>query len=167
MAKWLSEITKDPYEAKHLPRFDFEFVDNETAIRFRVTANEEVPVIEKEEKKNTEKENTKETDSSKTTKTTPKKKPKMEKKVYYLEYKLGGNGLKIINNEKEDKKSKPWANVSPDSTIVLFSKNYNLYWMDKENFKKALEDEKTQLSLNINGQKTVKSILVTVVILAT
>ena len=142
MAKWLSEITKDPYEAKHLPRFDFEFVDNETAIRFRVTANEEVPVIEKEEKKNTEKENTKETDSSKTTKTTPKKKPKMEKKVYYLEYKLGGNGLKIINNEKEDKKSKPWANVSPDSTIVLFSKNYNLYWMDKENFKKALEDEK-------------------------
>ena len=37
MAKWLTEITKDPYDAKHLPRFNFEFVKNETAIRFRVT----------------------------------------------------------------------------------------------------------------------------------
>ena len=26
----------------------------------------------------------------------------MEKKVYHLEYRLGGNGLTIIDNEKED-----------------------------------------------------------------
>jgi dipeptidyl aminopeptidase/acylaminoacyl peptidase len=136
MAKWLSEITKDPYVAKHLPRFNFEFVKNETAIRFRVTSNEEVEVKEEEKKKDTT-----QTDSTKAKKA-KKKKPKMEKKVYYLEYTLGGNGLTIINNEKEDRKYKRWANVSPDSTIVLFSRNHNLYWMDKENFKKALEDEK-------------------------
>ena len=35
-----------------------------------------------------------------------------------------------------------WANVAPDSSIVLFSKHHNLYWMDKENFLKAVEDEK-------------------------
>ena len=34
-----------------------------------------------------------------------------------------------------------WANVAPDSSIVLFSKHHNLYWMDKENFLKAVEDE--------------------------
>ena len=28
MAKWLSEITKDPYDAQHLPKFDFKFVKN-------------------------------------------------------------------------------------------------------------------------------------------
>ena len=33
MAKWLTEITKDPYDAQHLPRFNFKFVKNETAIR--------------------------------------------------------------------------------------------------------------------------------------
>ena len=37
---------------------------------------------------------------------------------------------------------KTWANIAPDSSIVLFSKNYNLYWMDKENFLKAVKDEK-------------------------
>ena len=127
MAKWLSEITKDPYEAKHLPRFNFEFVKSNTAIRFRVTSNEEVEA--KEKKKDT-------------AKAKKKKKPKMEKKVYHLEYRLGGNGLTIIDNEKEDEKRMRWANVAPDSSIVLFSKHHNLYWMDKENFLKAVEDEK-------------------------
>ena len=32
MAAWLTEITKDPYDAKHLPRFNFKFVKNETAM---------------------------------------------------------------------------------------------------------------------------------------
>ncbi len=44
MAAWLTEITKDPYDGQHLPKFDFEFVNNERAIRFRVTSSELVPV---------------------------------------------------------------------------------------------------------------------------
>ncbi|TJY36948.1 S9 family peptidase [Pontimicrobium aquaticum] len=133
MAKWLTEITKDPYDAQHLPRFNFEFVKNDTAIRFRVTSTEEV------EAKDEKKDNEKKADSTKAKK---KKKPKMEKKVYYLEYRLGGNGLTIIDNSKDDEKRIRWANVAPDSSIVLFSKKHNLYWMDKENFLKAVEDEK-------------------------
>lgn len=130
MAKWLSEITKDPYEAKHLPRFSFKFVKNETAIRFRVTSNEMVPVKEKE-------------DDKKSKKKKSAKKPKMEKKVYHLEYRLGGNGLTIVDNEKKEKEPwKSWANVAPDSSIVLYAKNHNLYWMDKANFLKATKDEK-------------------------
>jgi len=137
MAKWLTEITKDPYDAQHLPKFDFEFVKNETAIRFRVTSTEEVEAKEdeKDEKDDTEQ------DSTKAKKAT-KKKPKMEKKVYFLEYRLGGNGLTIIDNSKDDEKRIRWANVAPDSSIVLFSKKHNLYWMDKENFLKAVENEK-------------------------
>ena len=135
MARWLTQITKDPYDSKHLPRFDFKFVKNETAIRFRVTATDKIEV------KDDKKDDTKKDSTS--TKKAKKKKPKMEKKVYYLEYRLGSNSLTIINNKKEeDKKWEKWANVSPDSTIVLFSKNYNLYWMDKSNLLKAVKDEK-------------------------
>nr|WP_262894888.1 S9 family peptidase [Snuella sedimenti] len=135
MAKWLTEITKDPYTAKHLPRFDFEFVNNETAIRFRVTSTEEVEIA-KEEKEDTQKDST-------STKKEKKEKPKMEKKEYYLQYKLGSNSLTVLNNKKEPKKEwEKWANVAPDSTIVLFSKNYNLFWMDKANFLKAVKDPK-------------------------
>ena len=133
MAKWLTEITKDPYDAKHLPRLLFKFNKAENAIRFRVTSTEEVEVEEKEEVK-------KDTISTKKAK---KKKPKMEKKTYYLEYKLGGNGLTIIDTKKVEKKPwEKWANVSPDSTIVLYGKNHNIYWMDKINFKKFIKNEK-------------------------
>ena len=51
MAKWLTEITKDPYDAQHLPKFSFKFVKNETAIQFRVTATEEVEAEEEDEEK--------------------------------------------------------------------------------------------------------------------
>jgi len=142
MAKWLTEITKDPYDAIHLPKFDFKFVKNETAIRFRITSTEEVEAVEedvKSEKKNEEEEIEKDSTIVKKDK---KKKPKMEKKVYHLEYKLGDNKLTIIDNKKEDEKLKRWPNIAPDSSIVLFSKNYNLFWMDKENFLKAVKNEK-------------------------
>lgn len=135
MAKWLTEITKDPYDAQHLPRFRFKFNKAENAIRFRVTSTEEVEVVD-EKKKEVKKDST-------SKKKAKKRKPKMEKKTYYLEYRLGSNGLTIINTKKEDKKPwRRWANVAPDSSIVLYSKNYNLYWMDKMNFKKFIKDEK-------------------------
>merc|ERR1712000_203295 len=70
MAQWLTEITKDPYDAKHLPRFDFEFVKNETAIRFYVTSTEKV---EEQEEEDVDDEKV-DTDST-TTKEKKKKKP--------------------------------------------------------------------------------------------
>ena len=42
MASWLTEITKDPYDGKHLPKFDFKFVNNEKAIQFRLESNDSV-----------------------------------------------------------------------------------------------------------------------------
>jgi dipeptidyl-peptidase-4 len=137
MAKWLTEITKDPYDAKHLPRFSFKFNKAENAIRFRVTSTEEVEVLEKD-KKETKEETEKDSTASKKA-----KKPKMEKKTYHLEYTLGGTGLKIIDTKKQEKKPwEKWANIAPDSSIVLFGKNHNMYWMDKINFKKFIKDEK-------------------------
>ena len=134
MAKWLSEITKDPYEAKHLPRFSFTFTKDEKAIRFRITANEMVEAKEEDKK---------ETKDKKVDKKKKKSKPKMEKKIYHLEYRLGSNGLTILDNDKKKKEPwKTWANVSPDSSIVLYSKNHNLFWMDKANFHKAIKDDK-------------------------
>ncbi len=145
MAQWLTEITKDPYDAKHLPRFDFKFVKNQTAIRFYVTSTEKV---EEEKEVDDEKVDAKiETDSTKTDSTKAKKKkkgkPKMVNKIYHFEYTLGSNSLKLIDNKKKGKEDwKKWANIAPDSSIVLFSKHYNMYWMDKENFLKAVKNEK-------------------------
>jgi dipeptidyl aminopeptidase/acylaminoacyl peptidase len=143
MAAWLTEITKDPYDGQHLPKFDFEFVKNETAIRFRVTATEMVAVKKDSLNNQGVQKDSVVKDSTKKLAAKDLKKPKKEKKVYHLEYRLGGNGLTLLSNEKEAEKDyKKWANIAPDSSIVLFSKEFNLYWMDKENFLKAVKNEK-------------------------
>ena len=116
MAAWLAEITKDPYDGQNLPKFNFKFSDDGKSFQFRVKSQE---MVESED------------DST-----------KKEKKEYLFEYKIGGNYLEVISNKKKkEEKWKKWANISPDSTIVVFSKKYNIYWMDKENFLKAVKDE--------------------------
>ena len=181
MAAWLTEITKDPYDGKHLPKFSFKFVKDETAIQFYITSNELVSSNDdvdlnsfndelddksiselKEKGYNTVNDVIYEdinvliekTNLSRETLTEiidylvenkSKKNPskRKSKKVYHLEYKLGASGLKIIGNKRKPiKKWNRWANISPDSTIVLYTKKFNLYWMDKENFLKAIKDEK-------------------------
>lgn len=143
MAKWLTEITKDPYDAKHLPKFNFEFVKNETAIRFYVTSTEKVDEAKDDDDEDEDIEDGKDTDSTKTKKQDKAKKAKKVNKVYHFEYRLGSNGLTVLDNKKKKKEEwKKWANIAPDSSVVLFSKHYNLYWMDKENFLKAVKNEK-------------------------
>ena len=133
MAAWLTEITKDPYDAKHLPKFGFKFIDNETAIEFRVNSKFE------DEDKNDNEDKGKDEDIDKD----KAKKEKKNKKAFLFKYVLGSNNLTLINNKRALKEDwKKWANISPDSTIVLFSKKFNLYWMDKENFLKAVKNEK-------------------------
>ena len=78
MAKWLSEITKDPYDAQHLPKFDFKFVKNETAIRFRVTSTEEIEVVDDKLDVSAKKDST-------NIKSSKKEKPKMEKKASFCQ----------------------------------------------------------------------------------
>ncbi|MBN2244521.1 MAG: S9 family peptidase, partial [Candidatus Aminicenantes bacterium] len=56
MAAMLTEMTKDPYEAKHLPMNTIKFIKNDTAIYFKVEKNKDVLEAEKREEKRIEKE---------------------------------------------------------------------------------------------------------------
>ena len=131
MAAWLTEFTKDPYDAKHLPKFSFKFIDNETAIQFRVTSKYE----DEDEDKDKKKDKNRDKD--------PSKKDKKKKKVFLFKYVLGTNNLTLLSNKRAPKEDwKKWANIAPDSTVIFYSKKFNLYWMDKENFLKAVKNEK-------------------------
>jgi hypothetical protein len=55
MAGELTELTKDPYEAKHLPIDTIKFKQNDTVIYFKVPKNEDVLEAEKREAKRAEK----------------------------------------------------------------------------------------------------------------
>lgn len=162
MAAELTRMTKDPYDAQHLPIERFKFVKEDRFIRFEVTSSqeeieeEEEKEKEKEEEKKEEKEEEKEKkeeekkedekekekdQKDKQDKKKPAKKKKPKKKVFYFEYELATGKLHMLEDYEKPKERPRWASISPDSQYVVFSKHFNLYWMDKENYLKALEDE--------------------------
>ncbi|NMB82078.1 MAG: prolyl oligopeptidase family serine peptidase [Ignavibacteria bacterium] len=117
MARKLTLLTKDPYDEKHLPITKIQFNKDETAFIFEVNSSQD------------------EEDSTKT------QKDKKEKKIFGFEFNINTQELKLIDDYQKKKEIPRWANISPDGEKIVFSKNYNLYWMDKENFEKAKKKE--------------------------
>lgn len=125
----LTRIIKDPFGAKHLPIKEIKFTKDEKAVRFEVESSQEVEEKEMEEE---EEEDVEEKEKEKKTK----------KKIFYFEYDLATGKLTHLEDYKKPPEKPKWANISPDSSNILFARNHNLYYMDKENFKKYLKDKK-------------------------
>jgi dipeptidyl-peptidase 4 len=121
LASQLTSIVKDPMDAQHLNIDSMRFVKDENWIQFEVKSTEEI-----EKKDSTAK------------KGTP---PVKEKKVYYFEYNINTGQLVQLNDFKKPKRNQRWASISPDGQTILFTKRFNLYWMDRANYEKALVNE--------------------------
>jgi len=136
LAAELSRLTGDPFDAQHLPIRDLKFINNETALRFSITSKY-LKVEDKDEEEERGETQDKEKEEEK------KKKPKkMKPKTWWFEYDLNTRQLRELEDYEKPKDDPRWANISPDGETILFARNHNLYWMDKENYEKAREDEK-------------------------
>ncbi len=120
LAAELTKIVKDPFDGQHLPIDSLKFIKDENWIQFEVKSSIEVNKGDSIPKNG---------------------KPEKIKKVFYFEYNLLTNQLNELVGLKKPKKKPNWANMSPDQNIILFGRNYNLYWMDKANYEKALINE--------------------------
>lgn len=156
MATQLTMITKDPYDLQHLPSIKPDFEKGDKVFKFDVTSSQfeekkkeevadstsvkeeekELEIEEGEEKKDGEKKEEKKADKKKKA-----KKDKPKKKVFHLEYNIETGELKEIEDWKKEIKDPKWANISPNDSIVIFARDYNLYWMDHANYLKAKEEE--------------------------
>ncbi len=135
LAAKITRIVKDPFEAQHLGLDSMRFIKDENWIQFEVKSTQEI-----EKKDSTAK------------KGTP---PVKEKKVFYFEYNLLTGELTELSDFKKPKRKPNWASVSPDGNTIVFGKNYNLFWMDKANYEKALKNEEdstiVQAALTTDG----------------
>lgn len=122
LAAKLSVLTQDPHESKHLEINNLKFSDDERTIRFTVNSKKDTVKSEKERKKLKNKSDT------------------LKKKVFYLEYNLASRELRELPDTLMPKRDLMWASFSPDTSVVIFAKGYNLYWMDRDNYRKAQED---------------------------
>ncbi|MFD1164950.1 DPP IV N-terminal domain-containing protein [Sphingobacterium daejeonense] len=124
MARKISSIVRNPFDAQHLEIRNLRFLENENLVRFEVQSTKDTVKSQEEIKKLTNKKDT------------------IKKKLFYFEYNISNNNLTELSEESKDKTRLFWANFNPDTTRVYYAKNYNLYWMDYENFLKAQKDEK-------------------------
>jgi dipeptidyl-peptidase-4 len=120
LAAEITLIVKDPFDAQHLPIENLKFTNNEKTIQFELKST--IDVVKKDRK------DKKAADS-------------LEKKTFYFTYDLQNNKLAQLKDFNKVKPKPIWASIAPDSSAIVFSKNFNLYWMDKENYKKAVKDE--------------------------
>ena len=116
LAAAISLVVKDPFDAKHLGLDSLHFIRDENWIQFEVKSTQDA---EKDK-----------SDSSKS-----------RKKIFYFEYNLGDGTLNELTGYKKPKHRPSWASISPDSNTIVFGRHYNLYWMDRANYEKALKNE--------------------------
>lgn len=117
LAAELTEIVKDPFDAQNIPIQRLKLEDDK---KFTFEIKSTADVEEKDEKTG---------------------KPKKVKKVHGFEYDIATNKLTEVKDYKSPKVYPQWGNVSPDKKYVVFSRNFNLYYMDMENFEKARKNE--------------------------
>lgn len=124
MAAQLTRIVKDPVDAQHLDLRNIRFNEDERSFRFEVNSTKDTVKSKEEREKLTNKSDT------------------LKKKVFYLEYDLQTQRVVELADSLKPRPHLSWASFSPDTSVVVFAKNYNLYWMDRENYLKAQKNEK-------------------------
>ncbi|MCI2060045.1 MAG: S9 family peptidase [Bacteroidales bacterium] len=116
LAMQITEIMRDPFDAKHLPISNISIdPENDGILKFDIKSTKE------------------KTDT--TGKTTG------EKLTYHFRYEIAGKKLTYDTADKKEKYP-DWANVSPDGLTGVYMKNSNLFYMDTLNLRKAAEDPK-------------------------
>ena len=129
LARELTEITRDSYDAQHLPL---------DGIRLKDDKFFQWDLKSKIEKRDS---------AGNTT-------GKFVEFRFY--YDIASGKLTYDTDEHKDEYPR-WANVSPDGSMGVYVKNHNLWVMDKENLAKAAKDEKdttiVERALTTNGTK--------------
>ena len=133
LAMQLSEIVKDPFDAKHIPFQKFKLSEDDKCFTFEIKSTE---MVEKKDKKGDDGSDAAEGEKK------SDNKGKKENKIYRFEYDIASGTLKDVTDEPEKKAFPAWANVSPDSTKAIYTKNRDLWWMSMEDVRKLQEDKK-------------------------
>lgn len=116
LAMQITEIMRDPFDAKHLPISNISIdPENDGILKFDIKSTKE--------------------------KTDTTGKATGEKLTYHFRYEIAGKKLTYDTADKKEKYP-DWANVSPDGLTGVYLKNSNLFYMDTLNLRKAAEDPK-------------------------
>ena len=134
IAAQLTEIVRDPFEARQLPIKNLKAGEDGRTFTFEVTSTKDAKPKEGD-----------------------KKAKKGKKEVFYFSYDYPTRKLTHLKDKEEEPKLLFWGNVSPDKKTVVYAKDLNLYRMSFEDYQKIRKDEKdstvVEIQLTTDGVK--------------
>ncbi|MGD8726851.1 MAG: DPP IV N-terminal domain-containing protein [Gemmatimonadales bacterium] len=130
IAAELTRITRDPWDAQHLPIRSIKFIDPNT-LQFEVESSqdEEKEEVEEEQEEQQEQEEQRRDRGRRDTK----------KKVFHFEYDVRTQTLRQLEDWEAPDDHPSWASVSPDGEWVVFARNDNLFMMSAESYQEILD----------------------------
>jgi dipeptidyl-peptidase 4 len=157
MAAMLTNLTRIPYDAQHLPINTLKFIRKDAAFQFDVSVprDAEIPGSKKELQLDTKAEQgrsgeDKEQDDPEQApaeqirggqdRAQREQPPQPRNRILYFEYDLATAKLTLLEDFQPPRKPR-WASISPDEKTVIFARGHNLFMMDAENYAKAQKKE--------------------------
>ena len=142
MAAMLTTLTKNPYDAQHLPITTFKFIKKDTAIQFEIEQPKDADIAQTktagpDEDEDTDQESNDEPQQRRGGAGAPTGDAEPTTKTLSFEYDLASGKLTLLDDNAKPQRKARWASISPDDKTVIFARGHNLYMMDAENYAKA------------------------------
>ncbi len=128
IAAELTRITKDPWDAQHLPIRNIKFIDENT-LQFEVESSQDEEVEEAETEEEEEQRQERER----------RRRRRVPKKIFHFEYDVRTQTLRLLEDWEAPDRHPDWASMSPDSAWAVYNKECNLYVMTAEEYRKILD----------------------------
>ena len=166
MAATLTAITREPYDAQHLPFTTVKFVKKDTAFQFDVQVPRDSEIA-KPKRPTT-------TDTQAGTKAAGQddEAPQGQRgraagpgrgaqpaknRTLHFEYDLATGAVDLLDDDYRAPQRPRWASPSPDGKTVVFARNHNLFMMDADSFalaqKKADDAGIKESQLTTDGEE--------------
>jgi dipeptidyl aminopeptidase/acylaminoacyl peptidase len=126
IAAELTRITRDPWDGQHLPIRNIRFIGANT-LQFEVESSQDEEV------------KVEETDTLQQEDRQRPARPRTKKKVFYFDYDVATRTLRLLDDYEAPNNHPSWATVSPDTSWVVFSREFNLWAMSWQEYQKVLD----------------------------
>src|ERR1051325_11020209 len=139
MAATLAWITREPYDAQHLPFTSVRFVKKDAAFQFDVQVPRDADVVKPKRPTTTSSSNAQPDEPSSDPQqgrgrggTRVNQTPK--NRTLHFEYDMASGNVELLDDDYKGPQRPRWAQVSPDGKTVVFARNHNLFMMDADSF---------------------------------
>jgi len=126
IAAELTRITRDPWDAQHLPIRAIRFI-NPNTLHFEVESSQDEVRTDAEAERGNQQDRERQA-----------ARPRPRKKVFHFSYDVATQTLTELTERQEPDNHPGWANVSPDGATIVYARQHNLYMMDSAAYRTVL-----------------------------